>query len=166
MFVVQGGKYETDNFNSYIFNEFRCLVNAQNSGKTYNIAEQDILSRLDADKSNLDAFTAELEGFKQRGLTEKDIRTITARQDELNTRIRSYYVLYDYIPEISDDFRREHNQSILINGQNSGRIRDLINTAPGSSSGNKVSSWLISLIKPMLIAQFPYLETVINLLLN
>lgn len=139
-------------------------LKAQNSDETFTIAKKDIISNLEADKFNLDAFTNELEAFKGRQLKQADIQSISTRQDDLNARVRAYFVLYDYIPDMPDEFRRLHNQAMTVNNQNSGRVRDLIAAASGNNSQG--SAWLISWIKPLLLAQFPYLETVINLFLK
>lgn len=139
-------------------------LKAQSSAETFTISKKDILANLEADRFSLDAFTTELEALRSRQLKQADIQSISARQDELNARVRGYLVLYDYIPDMPDEIRRTHNQAMTISGQNAGRVKDLISSDSGNN--NQGSAWLISWIKTIVIAQFPYLETVINLFLK
>ena len=141
-------------------------VYAENTDTVYTITRGQLMKSLEATKSDLSAFALELEGFKGRSLNEQNLQNITEKQDALNTRVRSYYVIYDYIQDMPDDFRRIHNQAITLNGQNSGRINELMKSGSGTNTQGGISSWMITMVKNILLAQFPYLESILNLLLK
>ena len=145
---------------------FAVSVYAENTDTVYTITRGQLMTSLEETKHALDAFTAELEGFKGRSLNEQNLQNITEKQDALNTRVRSYYVIYDYIQDMPDDFRRIHNQAITLNGQNSGRINELMKSGSGTNTQGGISSWMITMVKNILLAQFPYLESILNLLLK
>ena len=143
---------------------FSIPVKADSGDSVYTITRAQLMTSLLDTRAAIDAFTSELQGYQGKLLNERGIQSVTTKQDDLNARVRAYLVLYDFIPDMPDEFRREYNMANNICGQNGGRVKDLIAGASGNGSQNL--SWLINLIKPILLAQFPYFETVINLLMK
>ena len=145
---------------------FAVSAQAQSIDTAYTINRGQLMTSLEATKIALEAFTAELEGFKSRSLNERNLQQITEKQDELNTRVRAYIVLYDFIQDIPDEFRRVHNQALTLNGQNSGRINELVKNSSGVNTQGGISSWLVTMVKNILLAQFPYFESILNVLMK
>lgn len=144
---------------------FAVSIKADSGDSVYTITRGQLMTSLLTTRAAIDAFTSELQGFTGKQLTDQGISRISAKQDDLNARVRAYLVLYDYIPDIPDEFRREHNMATTISSQNGGRVKDII---AASTPGNNTqgTAWIINLIKPILLAQFPYFETLINLVLK
>lgn len=126
----------------------------------YTITAGQLVNSLSNTREEIEKFSEELQTYQGKSLNEKGIKYISEKQKELNSKIKSYRIIYEYIPEPPDVFRRNLNEAINISLQNSERVKSIIDFT--GSKGSQSLSWLVQLIKPILIAQFPYLETIIN----
>lgn len=143
---------------------FAVSIKADSGDSVYTITRGQLMTSLLDTRAAIDAFMSELQGFTGKQLTDQGIKRLSTKQDDLNARVRAYLVLYDYIPDIPDEFRREHNMASNICSQNGGRVKDLI--AASTQNNTQGTAWIIDMLKSIFIAQFPYLEFLINKVLK
>jgi hypothetical protein len=133
---------------------------AGNNDSVYRFSSGQLLGKIQEIQIEQRNFNDKLSSYQGKALNENGIRFVTSTQEGLQKRIEWLLGLYDYFPNMSDEFRRELNYTIrdqTINGQ---WVKNYTTVQKGSKTNY---SWLINIIKPVIVAQFPYLESIIDL---